>query len=232
MGGQCAAICRSLVRSRATSPARASLLDRLRRIHAPEFRLLQPAAVAADVDFAPASLTVQQLAGYSRLDLGEAAGAVARGAAQGAYFADHDDRAFARQHALVDPALGSFPIADSPPCVELRRDLDRNVALHEDPFDRIAGTRARPDIHLRRTQRDESGDRQARRGSHAGNRFGLLGLSGRHAGAGGQQGGQAKSENADTGGNDHGLELWSGKPLGGVIHSMWQRYGRWRLPNL
>src|SRR3954447_738220 len=59
---------------------RQTLLDSLRRVDAPEFRPLQPAAVARDIDLAPACLTVQQLAGDSRFDFRKTGGAVARGA--------------------------------------------------------------------------------------------------------------------------------------------------------
>ena len=56
---------------------------------------------------------------------------------------DHE-RSLARQHTLMDPALGAFPVPDQPPGPVFLDDLDRQGFALEDPFDRIlnAGTGA------------------------------------------------------------------------------------------
>src|SRR5229473_3199702 len=64
-------------------------------------------------------------------------GVAARALAQRALLAAHDDRALARHHALLHPALGTLDVADAVPMVELCDDLDRHVLAGEDPIDRI-----------------------------------------------------------------------------------------------
>src|ERR1700732_5097997 len=141
-----------------------NLIPLLIGVDAPQPLLFDPAIETVAGDAAPARRAV--------FDLGDDAGLQAGGDSAGrigalverreVVLALHgDDRgAAARQQRVIDPALGTFGIANPAPVLELGGDLNRKTRAGVNPGDVIVLGRPRADVHMIGLEADVARHRQ------------------------------------------------------------------------
>src|SRR5882757_8889331 len=142
-----------------TSPAMTTLnyvddgsLHLLVGVDAPQALLFDPAVKAVAGDAAPAASAFLHLSHHAGLQpRGNRAvriGAVIERREVVPGFHGDDGRAAARQHRVIDPALGAFGIAHPAPVFEFGSDLDRQPGAGIDPGHVVVLGRASPDVHV------------------------------------------------------------------------------------
>lgn len=119
-----------------------------------------PAAFLADFDTAPVAFTFQDACDDLFHHPCRQCRTGRRFASQRLDSTLNDDCPLTRQHGAMYPTLGPLPIPDFPPVLELGDDLNRHMALNENPVDRIAHPGPGPEMDLIRTERRKTGQRQ------------------------------------------------------------------------
>ena len=119
--------------------------------------------MAFNFDLAPAgcAFAFQQTTDHAGFRLG-CGGAVAIGvSAQRAPGSENDEIAFAAEHGLMNPALGSLPVADFAPSAKLGNDFGWQALSLVDPFDWILDAGSGSHVDLISPEADKARQRQA-----------------------------------------------------------------------